>query len=91
MKNWKRISFLLPILILLLMTGCSTPPPVEPEIKPTPPPPPEGFRLKAYHLSMSAEMEISFQQADEILIGTYTGSHIDSEFGLTYYFTDFST
>ena len=84
------IGFLL-FLSLVLAVGCSPPPPVEPEVKPPPPPPPAGFRLKTHHLSMSTEMEKSYLQADEILIGTYTGSHNNREIGLTYYFTDFST
>ena len=89
----KFVPVMVPFLLLLMLMGCSTPPPLEPgpEIKPTPPPPPAGFRLKTHHLSMSAEMENSYHKADEILMGTYSGSFTDKTLGLMYYFTDFST
>lgn len=38
---------------------------------------------------MSAEMQISFERADEIILGIYTGSHNDEQIGLIHYFDDF--
>jgi hypothetical protein len=45
--------------------------------------------MKPFHRAMSEQMRRSYQQADEIFIGVYTGSRVDEDYGLTYYFDDF--
>ncbi len=45
--------------------------------------------MKPYHHSMSEEMKISFERADEIIIGVYTGVHMDNQKGKIFYFEDF--
>jgi len=45
--------------------------------------------MKPYHRSMSEEMKISFERADEIIIGVYTGTHMDKQNGKTFYFDNF--
>jgi len=45
--------------------------------------------MKPYHRSMSEEMKISFERADEIIIGVYTGAHMDKQNGETFYFDNF--
>ena len=47
--------------------------------------------MKPYHEAMNAEMRISFERADEIIIGVYSGSHNDEQFGLIHYFDDFKS
>ncbi len=74
-----------------LAVGCASKPEVQPqpEAKPTPPPPPPKFDIMDFQREMGAEMRKSYEIADEILLGTYTGGHMDEVFGLTYYFDDF--
>lgn len=45
--------------------------------------------MKPYHHSMSEEMKISFERADEIIIGVYTGAHMDKQNGKIFYFDNF--
>lgn len=75
----------------VLITGCAPGPGVrpEPETKP-PPPPPSGFVMKSFHRSMKEEMRNSYDRADEIIIGIFSGAHQDNRDGLQYYFSDFS-
>ena len=47
--------------------------------------------MKPYHEAMNTEMRISFERADEIIIGVYSGSHNDEQFGLIHYFDDFKS
>ena len=61
----------------------------EPETKPSPPPAAEAFSMKPYHEAMNAEMRISFERADEIILGVYSGNHNDEQLGLIHYFDDF--
>jgi len=75
----------------VFLAGCAAAPKVrpEPEVRPTPPPPPPKFDIKDFQRQMGAEMRKSYAKADEILLGTYTGGHMDELYGLTYYFDDF--
>ena len=45
--------------------------------------------MKPYHHSMSEEMKISFERADEIIIGVFTGVRTDKQKGRIFYFDDF--
>jgi hypothetical protein len=45
--------------------------------------------LKSHHRSMREGMEQSFDKADEIIIGIYTGSYTDGPEGRAYYFDQF--
>lgn len=78
---------------LAWMTGCAPQPEVLPAPEPKPleaPPPPSGFIMKSYHRSMKEEMQKSYDLANEIIIGVFTGIHQDKKGGLIYYFSDFS-
>jgi len=72
---------------LALVDCASRPPEVkpEPEVKIAVPPAPR-ISLKPYHRSMKEEMVRSFEKADEILIGVYTGTYADGPSGRAYYF-----
>ena len=92
---WKRVVLIgcVSFLAALVIVSCAPVPDIlsepEPETKPTPPPPTEAFSMKPYHEAMNAEMRISFERADEIILGVYSGSHNDEQFGLILYFDDF--
>jgi len=75
----------------LIMASCATKPEIQagPEVKPAPPPPPPEFEIKEFQRRMGDEMRKSYERADEIILGIYTGGHVDDLFGLTYYFDDF--
>jgi hypothetical protein len=85
------------LLLALAVTGavflvsCAAGPEVQPQpdVKPAPPPPPPEFDVKEFQRRMGDEMRKSYEKADEILLGTYTGGHMDDLYGLTYYFDDF--
>jgi hypothetical protein len=80
-------------LILALMAGCAPRPEVLPEPEPEPVEPllpPSGFVMKSYHRSMKEEMRKSYERADEIIVGVFTGIRRDKKGGLIYYFSDFS-
>jgi hypothetical protein len=80
-------------LTLVLMTGCAQRPEVVPEPEPEPveaPPPSSGFVMKSYHHSMKEEMRKSYDRANEIIVGVFTGPHKDKKSGLIFYFSDFS-
>jgi hypothetical protein len=47
--------------------------------------------MKPYHMSMRDEMQISFESADEIILGIYTGTFGDGDQGRLYYFDRFRT
>jgi len=78
----------------MLAASCAPGPKVEPkpeaEKEPAPPPSPSGFVMKPFHRALKEEMQNSYDQADEIVIGVFTGIHRDDEDGLIYYFGDFS-
>lgn len=79
-------------LALLFAMDCAAPPPKvttrpEEEIKTVAPAVPD-FMMKSYHLSMSEEMQRSFEIADEIIMGVYTGG-LEDKNGLTLYFDGF--
>ena len=76
-------------LVALLMTGCAPGPKVQPEPVEVSPPP-SGFVMKSFHRSMKGEMRRSYDRADEIVIGVFTGIHRDKKNGIIYYFSDFS-
>lgn len=83
----------LTILISAMMTGCAPRPEVLPEPEPEPAEPPSapsGFVMKSFHRSMMEEMRKSYDHANEIIVGVFTGMHQDKEGGLVYYFSDFS-
>jgi len=72
----------------LALVDCAPPPPeVKPEreVKVAVPPAPR-ITLKPYHRSMKAEMARSFDKADEILVGVYTGTYADGPAGRAHYF-----
>ena len=75
-----------------LIISCASGPEIqpEPESKPMPPKPAE-FTMKPFQSSMSEEMRKSYDLADEIIIGVFEHGREDAEFGLVYYFQDFST
>jgi len=80
-------------LTLTLMTSCAPRPEVLPEPEPEPveaPSPPSGFIMKSFHRSMKEEMRKSYDCADEIIVGVFSGTHQDKKRGLIYYFSDFS-
>jgi hypothetical protein len=75
-------------LVALSMTGCAPGPKVQPEPVEVPPPP-SGFVVKSFHRSMKKEMRRSYDRANEIVIGVFTGIHKDKKNGIIYYFSDF--
>ncbi len=80
-------------LTLVFMTGCVPSPEVVPEPEPEPvkaPPPSSGFVMKSYHHSMKEEMRKSYDRANEIIVGVFTGPHTDKKGSLIFYFSDFS-
>ncbi|MFW6160760.1 MAG: hypothetical protein ACOC57_06425 [Acidobacteriota bacterium] len=80
------------VLVAVLATSCARAPKVEPEPvepEPTPPPVPRGFVMEPFQRSMSQEMQRSYYDADEIIIGVFMGIHEDEELGTIYYFSDF--
>jgi len=93
----KRVIFVgcVSFLAALVMVSCASVPDIlpdlEPETKPAPPPSAPAFSMKPYHEAMNAEMWISFERADEIIIGVYSGSHNDEQFGYIHYFDDFKS
>lgn len=81
------------VLAAMLMTGCAPGPKVQPEPEPDTrpaPPSPSGFVMKPFHRSMKEKMRKSYDRADEIIIGVFSGAHQDKKDGLIYYFSDFS-
>ena len=76
-------------LVALSMTGCAPGPKVQPEPVEVSPPP-SGFVMQSFHRSMKEEMRKSYDRADEIVIGVFTGTHKDKKNGIIYYFSDFS-
>ena len=82
-------------LAALVLVSCTSKPDIVPgpgpETKPTPPLPAPAFSMKPYHEAMNEEMRISFERADEIIMGVYSGNHNDEQFGLIYYFDDFKS
>jgi hypothetical protein len=78
---------------VLALVGCaSRPPEVKPEPKPAVVvPPAPRISLKPYHRSMLSEMQKSFDKADEILIGVYTGTYADGPKGRSQYFDQVRT
>jgi len=76
-------------LVALSMTGCAPGPRVQPEPAEVSPPP-SGFVMQSFHRSMKEEMRKSYDRADEIVIGVFTGTHNDKKNGIIYYFSDLS-
>jgi hypothetical protein len=75
----------------LALTHCATRPPEvqpEPESKIVVPAAPR-MALKPYHRSMRDGMRQSFDRADEIIIGVYTGTHTDGQEGRAFYFDQY--
>ena len=81
-------------LITILATSCARGPKVQPlpkpEEKPSLPPVPSGFVMKSFQQAMSQGMRKSFNLADEIIIGVFSGTSQSQKDGLIYYFNDFS-
>ncbi len=96
---WKRVVWVgcVSLLAVLFLVSCSSEPDIlsEPklETKPelSPLPPSLDFSMKPFHEEMSTEMRISFERADEVIIGVYSGNHNDEQFGFIYYFDDFKS
>lgn len=75
----------------LALFNCASHPPevrVEPESKIVVPPA-LRISLKPYHRSMRDEMQKSFDRANEVIIGIYTGSYADGPRGRSFYFDQF--
>ena len=85
------VSFLTAIILISCASAPDILPDPELETKPAPPPPAPAFSMKPYHEAMNAEMRISFERADEIIVGVYSGSHKDEQFGPIHYFDDFKS
>ncbi len=85
------VSFLAAIILVSCASAPDILPDPEPETKPSTLPPDSAFSMKPYHEAMNTEMRISFERADEIIIGVYSGSHNDEQFGLIHYFDDFKS
>jgi hypothetical protein len=95
MLKQEKNSLLLSIIVVtavLISTSCAPAPKIQdepvPDIEPEPAPDP-GFVMKPYHRSMLDEMRKSFEMADEIIIGTYTGNFVDEDQGRAFYFDNF--
>ncbi|MGD8536954.1 MAG: hypothetical protein PVF66_13995 [Candidatus Aminicenantes bacterium] len=88
---WKKIRnyVCLAALVAMSMTGCAPGPKVQPEPAEVSPPP-SGFVMKSFHRSMKEEMRRSYDRANEIVIGVFTGTHKDKKNSFIYYFSDFS-
>jgi hypothetical protein len=72
----------------LTLANCASRPPEvkpEPESKVTVPAAPK-ISLRPYHRSMGDEMMKSFEKANEIVVGVYTGTYGDGRQGRAYYF-----
>jgi hypothetical protein len=79
-------------LALVSMIGCAQSPEVVPAPEPEPvkaPPASSGFVMKSFHRSMKEEMKKSYDRANEIIAGVFTGIHKEKNGGLVYYFSDF--
>ncbi len=85
------VSFLTAIILVSCASAPDILPDPEPETKSATLPSASAFSMKPYHEAMNAEMRISFERADEIIIGVYSGSHNDEQFGPIYYFDDFKS
>jgi len=76
---------------VLVLPSCTSHPPevrTEPETRILVPPAPK-ISLKPYHRSMVDEMQRSFEKADEVVIGVYTGTFGDGPPSRAYYFDQF--
>lgn len=81
-------------LTAIILVSCTS----APDVMPEPEPKPEtksttlpAFDIKPFHEAMNTEMRISFERANEVIIGVYSGSHNDEQFGLIHYFDDFKS
>ncbi len=91
---FKRVFFIMSLLtVAVLFTTCASPPEIqpEPEVAPTPPPAPKYFSMKPFHVSMQDHMRLSYNNANEIMLGVFVGGRKDPQKGMIYYFSDFST
>jgi hypothetical protein len=89
----KHLTLCCAIGTAIVLTMCCAPSPkiqdepvpdVGPDLTPEP-----GFVIKPYHRSMLEEMKKSFEVADEIIIGVYTGNYVDEDQGRAFYFDNF--
>lgn len=94
----KKVIFIVCISFLMvgIQISCTSPPDIMPEpeskFKPeTKPTTFSAFDMKPYHEAMNEEMRISFERADEVIIGVYSGRHDDDQLGLIHYFDDFKS
>ncbi|MBN1273245.1 MAG: hypothetical protein JXB26_13340 [Candidatus Aminicenantes bacterium] len=95
MKNFLKKIFryvCLTALTMVMITGCAPRRGILPEPKPEPVEalPPAGFVMKPFHQSMKEEMQKSYDRANEIIAGIFTGIHRKENGGFIYYFSDFS-
>jgi hypothetical protein len=65
-----------------------TPAPTPP--KPTPPAVPPGFVMKPFQVSMHDEMRKSYESADEVMAGVFTGIREDDPKNIVYYLENFT-
>ncbi len=79
-------------LALALSLSCARAPEIKPapEPKPSLPPVPPGFVLKPFQSSMRDEMQKSYPQADEVMIGVLAGVDAEQKDKAVYYFENFS-
>lgn len=81
-------------LTAIILVSCTSAPDIMPEAEPKPETKPTTlpeFDMKPFHEVMNEEMRISFERADEIIVGVYSGSHNDEQFGRIHYFDDFKS
>lgn len=79
----------------VILMSCASKPEITPQpestAKPTPPPAPAKFTMKPHHFNMREQMRMSYEKADEIIVGIYTGNRMDAEKGLIFYFDKVSS
>jgi len=82
------------LLTAMLTASCARGPAIqpqpEPEKKPALPPAPSRFVMKSFQRSMNQQMRKSYDRADEIIAGVFTGTYHNQKDGLIYYFNNFS-
>lgn len=81
-------------LTAIILVSCTSAPDIMPEAESKPETKSTTlpvFNMKPFHEAMNAEMRISFERSDEVIIGVYSGSHNDEQFGLIHYFDDFKS
>ncbi len=81
-------------LAAIILGNCTSAPDINLESEPKPKTKPTtlpAFDMMPFHEAMNKEMRISFERANEVIIGVYSGSYQDEQFGLIHYFDDFKS